>query len=162
MDKDLIREIKSHFKRVEVLTSRKTRLVIKIEKDNLLEILKYLRNNEFNYLSAVSCVDWIDENEFELVYHLSSLKNSMHIMVKIRIQRENPICTTIIPIFKNAQAYEREIHELFGVYFEGNPRLIPLFLEDWKGIPPSRKDFNTREYVKGTFDSIPDLEEYKK
>ena len=161
MDKDLIKEIESHFKGTDVSLHEENRLIIKISENNLLEILKFLKDNEFNYLLAVSCVDWIDEKEFELVYHLSSIKTALHIMVKIRIPRKNPIFTTIIPIFKNAQAYEREIHELFGVYFEGNPRLIPLFLEDWKGIPPFRKDFDTREYVKETFDNIPTLEEYK-
>jgi len=49
------------------------------------------------------------------------------------------------------EPYEREIHELFGVVFEGHKRLTPLFLDRWKQMPPFRKDFNTREYVEKTF-----------
>jgi len=48
---------------------------------------------------------------------------------------------------ENAQIHEREAYEMFGVVFKGNPDLSPLFLEDWKGPPPFRKDFNWRKYV---------------
>jgi len=40
------------------------------------------------------------------------------------------------------------MHELFGVEFEGNQDLAPLFLEDWDGPPPFRKDFDWRDYVR--------------
>ncbi len=161
MDNALEKEIKSKFVGIEVFIPQKDRMTIKIKKENLVDILSFLKDKEFNYLTAVTCVDWIDENEFELIYHLSSFHDPAHIMIKKRIPRENPSFTSIIPIFKNSQTYEREIHELFGIYFEGNPRLIPLFLENWKDKPPFRKDFDTREYVKETYDSIPTLEEYK-
>jgi NADH-quinone oxidoreductase subunit C len=36
---------------------------------------------------------------------------------------------------------------MFGVRFTGNPDLSPLFLHNWKDIPPLRKDFNTVEYA---------------
>jgi len=161
MDNALEKEIKSKFVGIEVFTPQEYRMTIKTRKENLLDILSFLKDKEFNYLTAVTCVDWIDENEFELIYHLSSFREPTHIMIKKRIPRENPGFSSIIPVFKNAQTYEREIHELFGVYFEGNPRLTPLFLENWKDKPPFRKDFDTREYVKETYDSIPALEEYK-
>ena len=53
--------------------------------------------------------------------------------------------------YENAQIHEREIHELFGVKFEGNQDLSPLFLENWEGPDPFRKDFNWREYVRDKF-----------
>ena len=37
---------------------------------------------------------------------------------------------------------------MFGVEFQGNPDLSPLFLEDWEGPPPFRKDFDWRAYVR--------------
>ena len=37
---------------------------------------------------------------------------------------------------------------MFGVKFEGNDDLSPLFLEDWLGPPPFRKDFDWRKYVR--------------
>jgi len=44
--------------------------------------------------------------------------------------------------------HEHEAWELFKIIFKGNPMLKPLFLEEWNGPPPFRKDFNWREYVK--------------
>jgi NADH-quinone oxidoreductase subunit C len=52
--------------------------------------------------------------------------------------------------FGTSQFYEQEIHEFFGIVFEGNKDLSGLFLENWLDIPPFRKDFNTREFaIKG-------------
>jgi len=47
------------------------------------------------------------------------------------------------------------MHELFGIKFEGHPRLTPLLLEREYKIPPFRKDFDTRKYVEEVFDKIP-------
>jgi NADH-quinone oxidoreductase subunit C len=62
-------------------------------------------------------------------------------------------------VFRHAQTYEREIHEMYGVFFEGNARLTPLFLEHWRGPPPMRRDFDTRKYVEETFGSPPSAKE---
>jgi len=111
-------------------------------------------------LALISCVDWIEENQFELVYILTPYMQSneeytnrekVHLIVKTRISRENPQFETVIGIFLNAEPCEREIHELFGIIFEGHKRLTPLFLDRWKEIPPFRKDFDTRKYVKFFF-----------
>ena len=80
-------------------------------------------------------------------------------ILKTRISRENPQFVTSIPVYENAEPYEREIHELFGVNFEGHPRLIRLFLERDYKIPPFRRDFDTKEYVKNVFEKIPFVED---
>ena len=99
----------------------------------------------------ISCVDWMGEGELELVYHLWSYEKRIHAMVKTRIARESPRFLSIIPLFQHAQTYEREIHEMFGVHFEGNPRLTPLLLDHWQDMPPMRKDFDLRLYAKEHF-----------
>ena len=48
---------------------------------------------------------------------------------------------------------------LYGVYFEGNKRLKPLFLEGWRDIPPMRKDFDSKKFVKDVYEKIPEVEE---
>ncbi len=74
------------------------------------------------------------------------------ILVKTRIPRDNPVQDTLLPLWDQAQTYEREIHEMFGIKFEGNPRLTPFILEDWEGIPPMRKDFDSRKYSQIIYD----------
>jgi len=48
---------------------------------------------------------------------------------------------------------------MYGVHFEGNPRLTPFLLDHWQGPPPMRRDFDTRKYVQDAFGSTPSLEE---
>ena len=158
MDKELKKRIEKIYKNTQVEFPEANRMVIKTKQENLLPILEFLKSEGFRQLKAISCVDWIDKEEFELIYHLSSLNTPLHIIVKVRVEREDAQIETIIKIFGNAQVYEREIHELFGVKFRGHPDLSPLFLENWQSIPPFRKDFDTRVYVKEVFDKIPRVE----
>ena len=167
MNELIIKELESTFENILVVMPENYRLIVTAQKDQVMSILSFLKNKGFNHLALVSCVDWIEEKEFELVYIITSYlqdddkytdKERLHITLKTIISRETPKIMSVIPIFENAEPYEREIHELFGIHFEGHPRLIPLFLEGDYEIPPFRKDFDTREYVKNTFDTIPFVE----
>jgi NADH-quinone oxidoreductase subunit C len=125
---------------------RELNLLVKKEKSH--QILSEFKDAGFNHLSDVSVVDYIDEQEFELVYHLWSHWERIRAIVKVRIPREAATVKSAVDLWTGAQIHEREDHELFGIDFEGNPNLSPLFLEDWEEIPPFRKDFDTRKYVK--------------
>ena len=151
MDKSLKEELESNFKDIQVNIPEDNRLIISIKKEQVLNILSFLKEKGFRCLSAISCVDWIKIGKFELIYHISSFENGLHLMLKTKIEREAARFITVIPVFKNAQTYEREIWEMFGIEFEGNSRLIPLFLDRWRESPPFRKDFDAREYVERTF-----------
>ncbi len=161
MSKDLAKDIVSNFEDTGVSFINKYRMVIQTPEKELIRILNYLKDRGYNYLALMSCVDWLDENVFELVYHIGKIEEALKIIVKTRIPRENPVFKTVMNIFKNAQIYEREIHELFGINFEGNPDLQPLFLDEWQKFHPFRKDFDSRKYVEQTFNRIPAVEENK-
>lgn len=121
---------------------------ISVKKEELRKVLSQLKDAGFDHLSDVTCVDYPDEREFEILYHLWSHAKKCRKVVKIRLPRESPSIESVSNIWEGAQIHEREICELFGVNFEEHPDPSPLFLEDWKEIPPLRKDFDTREYVK--------------
>jgi len=151
-----IKEITKIFNDVSVKIESDNRIIIKAPKDQILNILSFLKNKGFEHLSLISCVDWIKEKEFEIVYILTTYtEENTHIILKTRISRKKAQIISITNLFENAEPYEREIHELFGITFEGNKRLTPLFLEREYKIPPFRKDFDTRKYVKEFFGSIP-------
>ena len=160
-NKKLKEELESTFKDIQIIVPEDARLSITTKKEQVLTILRFLKDKRFNFLTLISCVDWIEEKEFELIYIITSYREGLQIILKTRISRVNPEFETVIPIFKSAEFYERELHELFGINFEGNQRLIPLFLEREYRIPPFRKDFDTREYVEKVFDKIPFVEEKK-
>lgn len=164
MNRLLKEEIVSVFKDIEVSIPEGNKLIITAKKEQILNILGFLKDKGYDYLALISCVDWIEEKEFELVYILTSYsekKRKEHVILKTGIARKKPEFKTVIPLLENAEPYEREIHELFGINFEGHPRLTHLLLERDYKIPPFRKDFDTREYVKEAFEKIPYVEEKK-
>ncbi|MGA1820405.1 MAG: NADH-quinone oxidoreductase subunit C [Thermoplasmatota archaeon] len=115
-------------------------------------VLKALKEMGFDHFVMLTCVDLIEEKKIELVYHLWSYGTKGLIMVKTGIGRDEPSIGTVVPIFRAAITYEREIREMFGVDFPGNPRLTQFILEDWEGPPPMRKDFNAMQYSVDRFD----------
>ncbi|MBN1625059.1 MAG: NADH-quinone oxidoreductase subunit C [Deltaproteobacteria bacterium] len=177
-------DLESIFKDIQISAPEDDRLIINAQKDAVLTILKFFKDKGYDHLAMISCTDWIEEDEFELIYIVGSYSvyapaaeditsdksgvskeaafNGGNILLKTRISRKDPRFITAIPVFENSEPYEREIHELFGVDFKGHPRLTPLFLEREYKIPPFRKDFDTRRYVKDFFDQIPFVENKEK
>ena len=163
MSTSLKKRLETNFRDIQIHFPEETRMVVSVQKEQVLDVLVFIKDYGYDHLALVSCVDWIDEKEFELVYIVSSysIENRLHVILKTRIPRSNPIFRTVIPLFPNVEPYERELHELFGIEFEGHPRLIPLFLERNYKIPPFRKDFDSRNYVRDVFDAVPAIEEKK-
>lgn len=124
--------------------------------DNQIELIVPLQQNVtvlsacrrlgFAHLSNIACLDWIGENEFEIMYNLWSYIHKVHLTCKVRTDRTKPEVNTVLALWPQAQVYEQEIHEFFGVAFTGNPDLSPLFLHNWRDIPPLRKNFDSEEY----------------
>ena len=141
--------VKSRFgKSILNIMSEDKRIILTVTKETCHEVLSQLKAMSFDHLSDVTGVDYMADGEFEIVYHLWSHTEKARAILKVRITRESPVIESAIDLWPGAQIHEREAHELFGISFGGNPNLSPLFLEDWTEIPPFRKDFDTREYVK--------------
>ncbi len=135
------------------------RLYVSSGKEEVAEIVKKLKDNGFNHFVMLSCIDWIDNNEFELVYHMWSYEHKEHVMVSVKLPRDNPSMPSLCDIFPQIETYEREVHELYGIDFEGNKNLKPFLLEGWHDTPPMRKDFDSKKFVKEVFDNIPEIKE---
>jgi len=137
---------------VEGKIQRERRIWISIDRERLIKLCNWLKGQGFEHLSAISVTDWVKEGRFEVTYHLWSYKDKILLTLKTKVDRKKPVIKSVTSIWnENAQIHERELHELFGVKFDGNPDLSPLFLEDWQGLPPFRKDFDWREYVREEF-----------
>jgi NADH-quinone oxidoreductase subunit C len=166
VNKGLKEELESTFKDIIVTEHADARLTVVAKPGQILTVLGFLKNRGFDHLALLSAVDRIEKQEFELVYVLTkyvkgtgaeALTDSMLLMVKTTVSRNDPRTATAIGVFPNIEPYERETHELFGIHFDGHPRLTPLFLEREYSIPPFRKDFDTRKYVQDVFDTIPSI-----
>ncbi len=123
-----------------------------VGKGDVHHILSVLKQSGWIQLSYFSAIDWIEENEFELVYILMNWEKPVHIQIRTRINRENPAMDSIMSIFEGVKYYEREAHEFFGIKFPGNPdHEKQLILENWDDMPPLRKDFDPRAYSDAHF-----------
>jgi len=129
-------------------TREKVFSFVKVQKEKYFDAAKLLRENGFERLLTVSAIDWLDENEFEVYFLVYNPAENVYVKVSTRIPRENPEIQSLSSIWENSAMHEREVWELFGITFEGNTMLKPLFLEGWKGPHPFLKDFDWRKYVK--------------
>ena len=151
IEKEIIDKIEKKFK-VEGSIQKDRRVIIKSTPDKLVELCKFIKDLGFEHLSSLSVTDWPKRGIYEHTYHAWSYKDKILITIKTEINRDKPEIDSVYPVWgESAQIHEREMHELFGVEYKGNPDLSPLFLEEWHEKPPFRKDFDWREYVRKNF-----------
>lgn len=128
------------------------RIRMDVAADSLPTLLELLRGRaSYVHLSAISCVDWIKDDEFELVYHLWSYESNNLVSVHTRIPRSPGVYVSVYDIYHPAAFFERDIHEMYGVYFEGSPDMERFILTEWDGPPPMRKDFDAEAWVNRKF-----------
>ncbi len=147
--KKITEELKEKFpeKIVEISTQFNDEIV-SIEKDALLAIAQYLKNQprDYSMLLDLTCVDYQGESmRFEMVYHFFSLSNNHRLRVKARIAYKDLSIDSLTSIWKNANWLEREVYDMFGVQFKGHPDLRRLFMYDEFEGHPLRKDYPLRK-----------------
>ena len=118
-------------------------LNINVEAAEWKKFAQQLRNEQdlfFDFLFCLTCIDW--RTHLTMVYHLDSTRYRHNIVVKIKLNRYEPVVETVSDIWQTANFHEREVYELFGVNFLNHPDLRLLILPDgWEGKNPLRKDF---------------------
>ncbi|OYW17958.1 MAG: hypothetical protein B7Z54_07080 [Sphingobacteriales bacterium 12-47-4] len=118
-------------------------LNVVVENDDWARLAPLLKNTPelgLDYLFCLTCVDW--KTHLTMVYHLSSTTHRHSIVVKIKLDRNQPETETVCQIWRTAEFHEREVYEMFGVNFRNHPDLRLLILpEGWEGKNPMRKDY---------------------
>jgi len=142
----------------EVGYVKENRTRINVKKEKILDVAKFIKDQTpFDHAESMSGVDFPDDKEIEVVYHLGSYTDNRYskqiLALSTRASREeNPNPgndSTKLPslrdIFYSVEFHERECFEMLGVYFDGHPDNRRLLLpEDWADIPPLRKDFRNK------------------
>jgi len=119
-------------------------LEVRVEPKRLVEICRSLKTDpelDFNFLRCLSAVDWLNDGEFEVVYHLFSFRHRHELVIKVRVLRHTPHVPSVSSVWRTANWQEREAYDLMGIVFDGHPDLRRLFMpEGWVGHP-LRKDY---------------------
>ena len=119
------------------------KVAVVVSSKSLYQVAEFLKNTlglDFDYLNDLTAVDYLDY--FEVVYHLTSLKHNHSLVLKTRCyEREKPIVSSVVSLWRAADFQEREVYDLMGITFEGHPNLKRLLL--WEGFAghPLRRDY---------------------
>ena len=134
---------------------RHRELSIRVERDELAEVLRFLRDDpkcRFTVLCDICGVDYPDRPlRFEVVYNLLSMSLNQRIRLKVETNEDDPV-PSATGIFSSAGWWEREAWDLFGIYFEGNPDLRRILTDYGFEGHPMRKDFPLTGYVEVRYD----------
>ncbi|MCY4625214.1 MAG: NADH-quinone oxidoreductase subunit C [Chloroflexi bacterium] len=122
-------------------------VVVTVASARLLDACATLRGDpslSFDYLRCLSVVDY--EDRFQVVYHLWSREHRHKLTLKVDTSPETPSVPSVTGVWRGADWFEREGHDLFGVEFPGHPdpRVLILY-EEFEGFP-GRKSFPFHDY----------------
>ena len=130
-------------------------LVAIVEKEDIAKLLVFLRddvNCQFKQLMDICGVDYPERPQrFEVVYNLLSLVHNNRVTVKVMLD-DNSSIPSVSKIFSSADWWEREIWDLFGIFFSGHPDLRRILTDYGFDGHPLRKDFPLTGYVEVRYD----------
>jgi NADH-quinone oxidoreductase subunit C len=119
-------------------------LTVTVEANKIVEVLKLLRDDplcRFIQLIDLAGVDYPERRKrFDVVYHLLSLQDNARIRVKLSVGEDDTV-PTVTGVFPNADWYEREAFDLYGIVFDGHPDLRRILTDYGFEGHPLRKDF---------------------
>jgi NADH-quinone oxidoreductase subunit C/D len=155
-DHDVVRELLARFgdNKFVIQPTKDDVPTLWVERANLLDVLKFLRNAPRPYVMLYD-LSAIDERmrkhregqpaaDFTVFYHLLSIERNSDVRIKVALSGDDLSLPSVISIWPNANWYEREVWDLFGITFTGHPHLKRILLPPrWEGHP-LRKDYPAR------------------
>ena len=120
----------------------------RVKRDDIARVLETLRDDHaYQQLMEIAGVDYPDRAErFEVVYMLQSLTKNHRVMVKCSASEDTPV-PTVTTLWPNAGWLEREVFDMYGVTFAGNPDLRRILTDYGFEGHPFRKDFPMTGYT---------------
>ncbi|MEJ6772702.1 MAG: NADH-quinone oxidoreductase subunit C/D [Porticoccaceae bacterium] len=138
-------------------------LTLWVPRDRLIDVLQYLKP-KFSMLYDLFGIDERTRanrsgqpaSDFTIVYQLLSLDRNEDIRIKVALSESSLNIPTIISLWPNANWYEREVWDMFGVIVSGHPNLYRILLPPtWEGHA-LRKDHPARATEMGEFEMGPE------
>jgi len=153
---EVVRALRARFADVELVfqSTRDEVPTLWVPRERLLDLLRYLRQLPQPYvmLYDLSAVDerlrtqrpGLPKADFSVFYHLLSVERNSDLRIKVALSQDGLRLPSAVSIWPNANWYEREVWDLFGIEFDGHPHLERIMLpRTWSGHP-LRKDYPAR------------------
>lgn len=160
----IVRELQQRFGET-ILSVQQTRdevPTIWVSKEGVREVLRYLKTGierPYRMLFDLSAIDERlrqfrkdqPKSDFTVFYHLMSFERNEDIRVKVPLAGEFPSLPTVSDLWPNANWYEREVWDMFGIRVEGHPHLRRILMPTWWEGHPLRKEHPARATEMGQF-----------
>src|SRR5258708_33108788 len=117
-------------------------LTVTVARENIIAACEAVKQAGYNFLEDVTAVDWFpSEPRFQIVYHILSMSLKERLRLVVRLDSDPASLDSITPVLPEANFYQRELFDLFGVHFAGHPNLPRTKLpEDWNRHPLRKAD----------------------
>jgi NADH-quinone oxidoreductase subunit C len=126
-----------------------------IKHDDILDLLAFLKETdqfEFQTLISICAVDYPERpDRFKLIYNLLSVTLNQRLRICTYVDEES-IVQSITTIYPGSKWYEREVWDMFGVMFKGNPDLRRILTDYGFEGHPLRKDFPLSGHTQVRYD----------
>jgi NADH-quinone oxidoreductase subunit C len=130
-------------------------MTVTVKRDAIVKALTFMRDAQacqFTQLVDICGVDYPEREErFEVVYHLLSMNKNLRVRVKVNVGEDMPV-PSVVGVFPCADWLEREVWDMYGVFFSGHPDLRRILTDYGFDGHPLRKDFPLTGYVEMRYD----------
>jgi len=130
-------------------------LTVEIAASEAVQFVDWLKSDpacKFSTLIDITGVDHPTRGKrFDVVWHFLSMYRNLRVRVKAAVRAED-IVPSIIGVHPSAGWYEREVYDMFGILFSGNPDLRRILTDYGCRGHPLRKDFPTTGYTEVRYD----------
>jgi|KNS12Surf_metaT_2_FD_contig_41_10904217_length_1887_multi_4_in_0_out_0_2 NADH/F420H2 dehydrogenase subunit C len=137
---------------VQVLNNE---VICTVQPQHILFVLTFLRdhaNCQYKVLTAITGTDYPERiDRFEVSYELLSLKFNNRLRVKTSINEVGSL-ESITKVYSSANWWEREVWDMFGIFFSNHPDLRRILTDYGFEGYPLRKDFPLSGYVEVRYD----------
>ena len=133
----------------------RSELTLVVRGTAIVRVLTFLRDEpslQFRQLIDICGVDYPErEQRFDVVYHLLSLHHNQRLRVTVQTDETVPV-PSVAAVFPNADWFEREAWDMYGIFFSDHPDLRRLLTDYGFEGYPLRKDFPLTGYVEMRYD----------
>lgn len=122
-------------------------LTFEVDSDSILEVMKYLKEDEilrFNFLTDVCGIHYPEyetNRQLGVVYHMHNWVDGVRIRIKCFLPIANPEIDSVTSLFLGANWQERETYDFYGINFKGHPQLKRILNMDEMTVFPMRKEY---------------------
>lgn len=138
-----------------IIITKQGDLLLNVKSKSIKSFITFLKlhtNMQTKLLLDLFAVDYPNKNSrFNIIYTLTSIVFNYRIFISINIMQDQ-IVDSVMDIFNSSNWLEREIWDMFGIFFKNHKDLRRILTDyGFEGFP-LRKDFPLTGYLQFRYD----------